>query len=109
MAITMPLVDCLRILAGHYGRRTSNAALTAGLPIPATGITPNLLIRAAERAGLIATLADRSVKSLSIAPNLPCIVALKDNQACIVWDIRKSEKGQLEFIVQFAETPDDKP
>ncbi|MCB1650991.1 MAG: type I secretion system permease/ATPase [Alphaproteobacteria bacterium] len=108
MAITMPLVDCLRILAGHYGRRTSNAALTAGLPIPATGITPNLLIRAAERAGLIATLADRSVKSLSIAPNLPCIVALKDNQACIVWDIRKSEKGQLEFIVQFAETPDDK-
>ena len=38
MAIHSPLVECLRLLAGHYGRRTSENSLTAGLPIPSTGI-----------------------------------------------------------------------
>lgn len=41
MAIHSPLVECLRVLAGHYGRRTSENALTAGLPIPPP-ITPAL-------------------------------------------------------------------
>ena len=44
LAIQDPLVDALRILAGYYGRRTSRASLTAGLPIPASGITPILSI-----------------------------------------------------------------
>ncbi len=58
-AIHSPLVECLRLLAGHYGRRTSAISLTAGLPIPRTGITPTLFVRAAERADLHARLADR--------------------------------------------------
>lgn len=127
MAIRMPLVDCLRMLAGHYGRRTSNDGLTAGLPIPAKGITPSLFIRAAERAGMQASLADRSLESLAIAPNLPCIITLEEGQACILWDIQYPKKhppkkqigeggtqGEVEihpetsFIVQFPETPDEK-
>lgn len=31
-AVHSPLIECLRIVAGHYGRRTSENALTAGLP-----------------------------------------------------------------------------
>ncbi|MCB9983572.1 MAG: type I secretion system permease/ATPase [Rhodospirillales bacterium] len=122
MAIRMPLVDCLRIMAGHYGRRTSNDALVAGLPIPNKGITPSLFIRAAERAGMQAHLADRSLDSLAIAPNLPCILALEEGQACILWDIKYPEKHapkkqgnqdlvihpKTAFIVQFPETPDEK-
>ena len=34
IAIQTPLIDSLRLLAGHYGRRTSVSSLTAGLPLP---------------------------------------------------------------------------
>ncbi|MGQ0527960.1 MAG: type I secretion system permease/ATPase [Alphaproteobacteria bacterium] len=123
IAVTSPLVSALQILAGHYGRRSSPAGLTSGLPIPTTGITPALFIRAAERADLNARMAQRSLESLAIAPNLPCILTLQERQACILWDInhpakRKIRKGQkpeeiqlhpdVQFIVQFPETPDEK-
>ncbi len=127
LAIRLPLVDCLRMLAGHYGRRTSNAALTSGLPIPKNGITPSLFIRAAERADMQSHLAERSLESLAIAPNLPCIMTLEEGQACILWEIKYPKKappkktigeggtqGPVEvhpktrFLVQFPETPDDK-
>ena len=122
VAIHSPLVEALRIMAGHYGRRTSASALTAGLPIPAQGITPSLFVRAAERADLLAVLANRTLESLSIAPNLPCILTLEHGQACILWKVHfpkdylpKKEEGkdleihpQTKFLVQFPETPDDK-
>ena len=120
MASHSPLVDCLRLLAGHYGRRTSAASLTAGLPIPPTGITPALFARAAERADMNAQLVDRGVDALAIAPNLPCILVLEKGQACILWDVKypakhppKKEPGhavelhpETSFVVQFAETED---
>ncbi|MCB1532672.1 MAG: type I secretion system permease/ATPase [Alphaproteobacteria bacterium] len=122
MAIQMPLVDTLRIMAGHYGRRTSNGALVAGLPIPRTGLTPALFVRAAERCDLVATLVDRSLESLAIAPNLPCVLTLERGQACILWDVeyphkhppKKDPGKEIEihpetmFKVQFPETPDER-
>lgn len=122
MAIHMPLVDCLIALAGHYGRRTSRAGITAGLPIPKTGITPLLLERAAERADMHAKLAERTLESLAIAPNLPCILTLEHAQACILWAVKfppkhppKKEEGkdvvihpETRFLVQFPETSDEK-
>jgi ATP-binding cassette subfamily C protein LapB len=107
VSMDMPLVDCLRIIAGHYGRRTSNDALISGLPIPKAGITPALFIRAAERTNLTAQLADRSLESLAIAPNLPCVVAMRENQACLLWDITH-DNNETQFIVQFPETKDEK-
>jgi len=121
MAIQDPLVDALRILAGYYGRRTSRTSLTAGLPVPASGITPILFTRAAERTGLHARLVERTIEALAIAPNLPCILALEGKQACILWEVREpkgKEKAskdterkihpETEFLVQFPETEDEK-
>lgn len=122
VAIQDALVDCLRLLAGHYGRRTSRNALTAGLPIPKKGrITPALFIRAAERADLIASMSERSLESLAIAPNLPCILVLEEGQACILWDIQnlKTKKDHVkgedlelhpdtQFVVQFPETQEER-
>lgn len=122
MAIQMPLVECLQVMAGHYGRRSSAASLTAGLPIPPQGITPALFVRAAERADLRAKLVERSLESLAIAPNLPCILSLEHNQACIIWDVRypkghapqkRDSKNAIihpktKFLVQFPETSDEK-
>ena len=128
VAIQSPLVECLRLMAGHYGRRISASSLTAGLPMPKSGgITPSLFIRAAERADLQAKLVERSLDALSIASNLPCVLSLQHDQACIVWQVRhpkghdpraqskKSAAGQkvaihpkTKFLVQFPETPDEK-
>lgn len=120
MAIHSPLVECLRLVAGHYGRRTSENSLVAGLPIPAGGITPVLFERAALRADMNARLIERSLDGLAIAPNLPCILVLDHKQACILWDVQ-FPKGHLPtkvygrdadihpdtvFVLQFPEDPD---
>lgn len=122
LAINDPLVECLRIVAAHYGRRASRASLTAGLPISKGGITPLLFTRAAERADLHARMIQRPLEALAIAPNLPCILALESGQACILWGIKHPEKKTLfggvkqveslqpdsQFIVQFPETEDER-
>jgi ATP-binding cassette subfamily C protein LapB len=122
MAVRSPLVECLRLLAGHYGRRTSENSLTAGLPIPATGITPALFERAAIRADLNARLVERTLEALAIAPTLPCILVLDHKQACILWDVKyaknqgpKKRAGRdvelhpdTTLIVQFPESPDER-
>jgi len=122
MAVQEPLVECLRLMAGHYGRRTSRSALTAGLPIPKEGITPSLFVRAAERTDLHAKLIDRPLDALAIAPNLPCVLVLEGQQACILWNIKhpkkhppKQEPGkkaevhpETQFLVQFPETEEER-
>lgn len=122
VAIHSPLIECLRILAGHYGRRTSENSLTAGLPIAASGITPSLFERAAVRADMTSRLVERSLDGLAIAPNLPCILVLGHNQACILWEVKfpknqlpKKEHGkdvtihpESGFVLQFPENPDER-
>jgi len=120
VAIHDPLVNCLKLVAGHYGRRASVASLTAGLPIPKHGITPVLFERAAARANLNSFLVDRTLDSLAIAPNLPCIMVLEGNQACILWEVKQPKQKQTSgkkkitvhpdarFVVQFPETEDER-
>jgi ATP-binding cassette subfamily C protein LapB len=122
VGVTLPPVDALVILAAHYGRRTSRAALTAGLPLGPDGLSPDLMIRAAARADLTAQLVERALGPLAIAPLFPCLLMLHNGQACILWDvmtpkgkrIRNGANGAVvmppdaRFVVQFPETPDEK-
>lgn len=89
VAIGSPLVETLRLMAGHFGRRTTSSALISGLPVPNEGITPSLFIRAAERADMHAALAERTLEALAISPHLPCILVLENNEACILWEIEQ--------------------
>lgn len=123
IAMHSPLIECLRVLAGFYGRRTSTNSLSAGLPISKEGITPLLFIRAAERADMHAHMVERPLEGLAIAPNLPCIITLEHGQSCILWSIefpkgkapKKVKENQnveidpdTKFLVQFPETKDEK-
>ncbi len=111
MAVQLPLIECLRLMAGHYGRRASVGSLIAGLPLPKTGITPELFIRAAERADMQATLVESELEALAIMPNLPCVLALDRGGACILWSVQGDKSGDFEslrFNVQFPETADEK-
>ncbi len=116
ISIKDPLLECLQIVSGLYGRRISTTALAAGLPIPKDGITPTLFARAAERADLSARLADKGLEAIAIMPNLPCILVLDGGQACIVTDIltpkdpRRIKKGRAHpdtiFRIILPETPE---
>jgi ATP-binding cassette subfamily C protein LapB len=78
-----PLLQTLVILSRLYGAPRSPAALSAGLPIPAGGLTPPLFLKAAERIGLAANVSKRSLSSIPDLA-LPCVLLLKDRQACVL-------------------------
>ena len=100
-----PLLECLVILARSHGRRTSIAALTAGLPLSKEGFaSPGLFVRAAERINMSARLLRRPLANIVKSPSLPCILILKDNNACILHEFSK-EKGAT---LTFPETPEKK-
>ena len=87
-----PLLDCLVERTRIHGRPSTHAALSAGLPLPAEGLTPSLFVRAAQRAGFASKLVRRSLDKIDNAL-LPVILLLKGNEACILlgWD----ESGSL--------------
>lgn len=78
-----PLGHCLQWLAREHGRVLTREALVEGLPLRAGQLTPALLPRAAERAGLhLAQLKQRQERINGRL--LPCMLLLKGNRACIL-------------------------
>ena len=78
-----PLLDCLLALARLAGRSVTPAGLTAGLPLGSGALTPDLVARAAARAGLTARLTRRSLDRLD-ALDLPCVLLLRERRACVL-------------------------
>lgn len=77
------LAACLAIAARLHGLPASPGALTAGLPLDDAGLTPELVGRAAERAGLEATI---ELVPLEEIPAIACpaILLLHDRLACVM-------------------------
>lgn len=82
-----PLLDCLSEVARLHGRPVSRAALTAGLPLHAKGLTPSLFSRAAARAGLASRVLRKELRSLDRAL-FPVVLVLHEDDACVLlgWD-----------------------
>lgn len=82
-----PLLDCLVELTRIHGRPSTRAALSAGLPLPKTGLTPSLFARAAARAGLSTKILRRPLEKIDAAL-LPVVLLLKGDGACLLlgWD-----------------------
>ncbi len=78
-----PLSQCLLWLAREQGQPHTRDALTEGLPLKQGQLTPALLPRAAERAGMRARLLRQSLGRLN-GRWLPCILLLRDNRACVL-------------------------
>jgi len=99
-----PLMECLAILAAENGRRTTAAALSSGLPVHGKQMaSPAAFVRAADRIGFTARMVRRPLAELVDHPNLPCILVLKRNHACI---LRGRGRNKGEYEVLFPETPD---
>jgi len=79
-----PLLECLVLFTKLNRRPFSKDALIAGLPVTSgKRLTPELFIRAAERANIVARFKKRQLQEISPLI-LPCILTLKNNQACLL-------------------------
>ena len=103
---TDPLLECLVILTKLYNRPFTAEALTGGLPIEDGRTTPELFSihhskanfsRAAKHAGFASELVQRDLESISTMV-LPCILVLKDKQACILKEI-DTENSKFKIIL----------
>ncbi|MES9971427.1 MAG: type I secretion system permease/ATPase [Candidatus Thiodiazotropha sp.] len=88
-----PLLDCLVFLTRYYGRVHSHDALRAGLPLENHRLTPELFLRAAERAQLSARVVHRPIEKISSLV-LPAVLLLNNRQSCVLLE-RSADAKQL--------------
>jgi len=96
-----PLLDCLVTLARLHAHPISAEALQAGLPLAGMRLTPQLFVRAAERAGMAARIIERSLDRIPRLV-LPAVLLLDSGRdACILAAIE--DDGSFEIIVPAGE------
>jgi ATP-binding cassette subfamily C protein LapB len=78
-----PLAECLAILTRRENRPTSPESLCAGLPLESGRLTPDLFVRAAERAGFSARVVRRPLADVSTLV-LPAVLLLNHRDACVL-------------------------
>ncbi|HEY1504224.1 MAG TPA: type I secretion system permease/ATPase [Stellaceae bacterium] len=89
-----PVLAALSILACLLERPISARALAAGLPSHGDALSPEMVVRAAQRAGLSTRWHKRAIEEISPL-NLPCLLLLNENSACVATAI---EDGEVEML-----------
>ncbi|WP_020591928.1 type I secretion system permease/ATPase [Kiloniella laminariae] len=90
-----PLLECVFMLASMMQRPISVEALKAGLPHSGAQFSPDLAVRAAERAGLTARTVRRATIKDIQPMTLPCILLLKQGGACILLSYNPSGTASI--------------
>ena len=90
-----PLLSCLVTLAGLLERPISAEALKAGLPHAAERFTPELAVRAAERAGVEARITSRPKIRHILPVTLPCILLLESGNACVLLGYQGRDMAEI--------------
>jgi ATP-binding cassette subfamily C protein LapB len=85
------LVGSLILIARSHGLQLTRDAALAGLPVEDGRLTPNLVGRAAQRAGMTSRIVNRNPQALKDAL-LPAILLLKGDEAWVLagWNTDKS-------------------
>lgn len=95
-----PLLDCLVALAQLNSRPISPDALRAGLPLAGNRLTPEMFVRAAERAGMAGRVVERSLARIPRLV-LPAVLLLdRGRDACILTALNAD--GSAEIIMPAA-------
>ena len=91
-----PLLNSLIYISRYYGLANSPDALVNGLPLSEGRLTPFLVPRSAERAGLVAKENRADIEKI---PNIvfPVILLLKGGDACVLNSI-DSDNNEAEVI-----------
>lgn len=98
-AVIDPIAECLAVVARLSGEQQTPAALTAGLPLEDGRLTPALVARAAERAGLAATVIRTTLHEIQNVA-LPAILLTANGSACVLVG-----RGETEVEVILPELP----
>jgi ATP-binding cassette subfamily C protein LapB len=104
MSANDPIANCIVAAARLYGESITPEALTAGLPLEAGRMTPALVERAAERAGLSARLVRVALKDVR-REHLPAVLPLADGTACLMLE-REGDRAQV-LAPELSESPRD--
>jgi len=104
------LVTCLQRVAHHHRAPATLQSLTAGLPTTLSDFTPDLLVRAAKRAGLKARLQSLDIQSIPESA-LPAIVLLQDDQCAVLESlgdddsvsVYRPERGSTPVVMSMTE------
>ncbi len=89
-----PLLDSLLTLCVLHQKPASRAMLTTGLPLPAQRLSPELLPRAAARAGLQGRLLQRKLEHIpSIA--MPAMLLLKGGRSTVLLGWENEDTARL--------------
>ncbi len=78
-----PLLEALAAITRLHHRPTSMESLAAGLPLVAGRLTPELFVRAAERAGFAAQCVRRPIDEID-SMVLPVVLQLEEERTCIL-------------------------
>ncbi len=89
-----PLLDGLLILCNLHNCSASRGSLSAGLPMPEQRLSPELLPRAAARAGLQGRLLRRELNAIS-ALNLPVLLVLKGGRCAVLREWGKDNQALI--------------
>ena len=94
-----PLLDGLLCLCLSHQRPVSRAMLTSGLPLPAQRLTPELLPRAAARAGLQGRWLRRKLEQIPQMA-LPALLLLKEGRCAL---LTGREEGRYRLLLSESE------
>jgi ATP-binding cassette subfamily C protein LapB len=89
------LLECLRFVAQHHQLPATAESLSAGLPLGERGLTPDLLARAADRAGLNTRLRKLTLGDIPDTV-CPAILLLDGGEACVF--LGRDEAGRARVL-----------
>jgi len=95
------LLRCLIAITSHHDRAASETELTAGLPLKNGKLTPDLAVRAAQRAGYAAKVIKKPLQRINSLV-FPVILLLENGDACVVF--RRLRRRKLEIFDPHTET-----
>lgn len=90
------LLESLVLLTHIHHKPISADALKAGLPLVEGRLTPELFVRAAEKAGFKATIVTRKIDQI-IKPVLPVVLLRRHGTACVLLDFVDEDKAQVVY------------
>ena len=103
-----PLLECLAVVARHYGHPTTLDALAAGLPLQEHRLTPSLFGRAARRAGLTSKIVRRELDGIEDS-FLPVVLLLNNRQACLLVGWSADREQARVILPEMSEAAVDMP
>lgn len=90
------LLACLQFIARHFERPSSDTVLTAGLPLEEGLLTPDLVVRAAARVGLVAALVTRRLDAFGPL-DVPAILFLPRGRFVVL--VEAGDDGRCRVFV----------